>query len=70
MGSSVKTIVHAKLGGDFNDGQPPWIPGEPEIESLREELQEILGSDYLVIATHNFVEITFYDIPGDADASS
>lgn len=61
--STGKTIVHVKLGGNFSDGQPPWIPGEPEIEAARQEWQEILGDDYLVIATHSFVEVIFYDEP-------
>jgi hypothetical protein len=61
MGTLSKTVVHVKVGGQFDDGQPPWIPGGPELENVRNEWQEALGDEYVVIATHSFVEAIFYD---------
>lgn len=58
---SPKRIVHVKVGGEFGDGQPPWIPGPNEIAEARQQWQTALGTDYLVIVTHHMTEADFQE---------
>jgi hypothetical protein len=57
----METLVHIKVGGEFGDGHPPWIPTDEELDQIRTDWQEILGDDFIVIATHYLVNIDLYE---------
>lgn len=46
-------LILAQLGlEDLGDGQGPWIPGPEEIESVRDEMDIALSSDFRLIVHH------------------
>jgi hypothetical protein len=49
----------AKLGiQDMGDGQPPWIPGPDELESVRDDIDIALTSDFRLMVHHFGLELT------------
>lgn len=49
----------AKLGiMDMGDNQPPWLPGPAELDSVREDLDIALSSDFRVMVHHFGLELT------------
>lgn len=51
-------LLLAKLGiQDMGDGQPPWIPGPEELESVRDDLDVALSSDFRVMVHHFGLEL-------------
>jgi hypothetical protein len=52
-------LLLAKLGiMDMGDGQPPWIPGPEELESVRDDLDLALSSDFRLMVHHFGLELT------------
>jgi hypothetical protein len=52
-------LLLAKLGiQDMGDGQPPWIPGPDELESVRDDLDVALSSDFRVMVHHFGLELS------------
>jgi len=52
-------FILAKLGiMDMGDGQPPWLPGPAELESVRDDLDIALSSDFRVMVHHFGLELT------------
>ena len=46
-------LLLARLGiMDMGDGQPPWIPGPEELESVRDDLDLALSSDFRLMVHH------------------
>jgi hypothetical protein len=51
-------LLLAKLGiMDMGDGQPPWIPGPEELESVRDDLDLALSSDFRLMVHHFGLEL-------------
>lgn len=51
-------LILAKLGiMDMGDGLPPWLPGSAELESVRDDLDIALSSDFRVMVHHFGLEI-------------
>lgn len=53
-------VIHVQLGlssSDMGDGQPPWIPGQEELEYVAQELREILPLGVRTWVTHLGVHI-------------
>jgi hypothetical protein len=51
-------LLLAKLGiMDMGDGQPPWIPGPEELESVRDDLDLALSADFRLMVHHFGLEI-------------
>jgi hypothetical protein len=51
-------LLLAKLGiMDMGDGQPPWIPGPEELESVRDDLDMALSSDFRLMVHHFGLEL-------------
>jgi hypothetical protein len=49
----------AKLGiMDMGDGLPPWLPGPDELESVRDDLDIALSSDFRVMVHHFGLDLT------------
>ena len=52
-------LILAKLGiMDMGDGLPPWIPTPAELESVRDDLDVALASDFRVMVHHFGLDIT------------
>jgi hypothetical protein len=52
-------LILAKLGiMDMGDGLPPWLPGPEELESVRDDLDIALSSDFRVMVHHFGLEIS------------
>lgn len=52
-------LLLAKLGiMDMGDNQPPWIPGPEELESVRDDLDLALSSDFRLMVHHFGLELT------------
>lgn len=52
-------LLLAKLGiMDMGDGQPPWIPGPEELESVRDDLDLALSSDFRLMVHHFGLELS------------
>jgi hypothetical protein len=52
-------LILAKLGiMDMGDGMPPFIPGPEELDSVRDDLDVALSSDFRVMVHHFGLEIT------------
>jgi hypothetical protein len=52
-------LILAKLGiMDMGDGMPPFIPGPEELDSVRDDLDIALSSDFRVMVHHFGLEIT------------
>lgn len=52
-------FILAKLGiMDMGDGLPPWLPGPAELESVRDDLDIALSSDFRVMVHHFGLELT------------
>jgi hypothetical protein len=52
-------LLLAKLGiMDMGDQQPPWIPGPEELESVRDDLDLALSSDFRLMVHHFGLELT------------
>lgn len=52
-------LILAKLGiMDMGDGLPPWIPTPAELESVREDLDTALASDFRLMVHHFGLDIT------------
>lgn len=51
-------LILAKLGiMDMGDGQPPWIPGPEELETVRDDLDLALSSDFRLMVHHFGLEL-------------
>jgi hypothetical protein len=51
-------LLLAKLGiQDMGDGQAPWLPGPDELESVRDDLDVALSSDFRVMVHHFGLEL-------------
>jgi hypothetical protein len=51
-------LILAKLGvQDMGQGRMPWVPGPPEIQAFRNDLDLALSSDFRVIVHHFGVDI-------------
>lgn len=49
----------AKLGiMDMGDGLPPWLPGPDELESVRDDIDIALSSDFRVMVHHFGLDLT------------
>jgi hypothetical protein len=52
-------LILAKLGiMDLGDGQGPWIPGPEEIDSVRDDFDIALSSDFRLMVHHFGLEVT------------
>lgn len=52
-------LILAKLGiQDMGDGLPPWLPGPEELESVREDFDIALSSDFRLLVHHFGLEVT------------
>lgn len=52
-------FILAKLGiMDMGDGLPPWIPGPDEIQSVRDDIDIAMASDFRVMVHHFGLEMT------------
>ena len=52
-------LILAKLGiMDMGEGLPPWIPGPAELESVRDDLDLALASDFRLMVHHFGLDIT------------
>ena len=52
-------LILAKLGiMDMGDGLPPWLPTPSELESVRDDLDLALSSDFRVMVHHFGLDIT------------
>lgn len=52
-------LILAKAGiMDFGDGQPPWIPGPEELDSIRDDFDIALASDFRLIVHNVGLEVS------------
>src|ERR1035437_9791287 len=52
-------FILAKLGiMDMGDGLPPWLPGPEELESVRDDIDIAMASDFRVMVHHFGLEMT------------
>lgn len=52
-------FILAKLGiMDMGDGLPPWIPGPDELQSVRDDIDIAMASDFRVMVHHFGLEMT------------
>lgn len=52
-------FILAKLGiMDMGDGLPPWLPGPDELESVRDDLDVALSSDFRLMVHHFGLELS------------
>lgn len=52
-------MILAKLGiQDLGDGQGPWIPGPEDIESVRDDFDLALSSDFRLMVHHFGIDVT------------
>jgi hypothetical protein len=52
-------LILAKLGiMDLGDGQGPWIPGPDEIDSVRDDFDIALSSDFRLLVHHFGLDVT------------
>ncbi len=52
-------FILAKLGiMDMGDGLPPWLPGPEELESVRDDIDMAMASDFRVMVHHFGLEMT------------
>lgn len=52
-------LILAKLGiVDIGDGQGPWIPGPEELESVRDDFDMALASDFRLMVHHFGLDVT------------
>lgn len=52
-------LILAKAGiVDFGDGQPPWIPGPDELDSIRDDFDIALASDFRLIVHNVGLEVS------------
>lgn len=49
-------ILHVTVGGEFHDGQPPWIPSQEELEEARLVWAAAVPDNVRVIVTHYLVK--------------
>jgi len=56
----MKYLVHVKVGGEMDAETMPFFPSAVELDAARQEWQDALGDDYLVIATHYLTEIEMW----------
>jgi hypothetical protein len=52
-------LILAKLGiENMGDNQPPWIPGPEQLESVRDDFDVALSSDFRLMVHHFGLEVT------------
>lgn len=58
------SVIHVKVGGEFSDGQPPFVPTQEDLRNVRDNMERAFPNNK-VIVTHQFVDIYVVHIDDD-----